>query len=139
MRGREFLKSARDLLVVGGEPNWRSALGRAYYALVHEGADALLRWGFPKPPGEQIHRFVRLRFDSTPQSDLHLVGYALDQLGRLRNQADYQLGNPGVFANGVVTAQATRDATDAIAYLDAIEADSARLAAAVAALRQAWP
>ena len=139
MKGREFLKSARDLLAVGGEPNWRSALGRAYYALVHESADALLRWGFPKPPGEQIHRFVRLRFDSTPHPDLHLVGYALDQLGRLRNYADYQLSNPGVFANDVVAGQATRDATDAIAYLDAIEADSARLAAAVAALRQAWP
>ena len=59
MKGREFLKSARDLLAVGGEPSWRTAIGRAYYALVHEGADALLRWGFPKPPGEQIHRFVR--------------------------------------------------------------------------------
>ena len=139
MRGREFLKSARDLLVVGGEPNWRSALGRAYYALVHEGADALLRWGFPKPPGEQIHRFVRLRFDSTPHSDFRSIGLALDQLGRLRNYADYQLSHPGVFANGVVAAQATRDATDAIARLDAIEADSVRLATAVAALRRAWP
>ncbi len=57
MRGREFLKSAQDLLAVGGEPNWRSALGRACYALVHEGAETLLRWGFPKPPGEQIHRW----------------------------------------------------------------------------------
>ena len=139
MRGREFLKSARDLLAVGGEPNWRTALGRAYYALVHEGADALLRWGFPKPPGEQIHRFVRLRFDSTPHADLHLIGYALDRLGRLRNEADYQLSHPGVFANGVVTAKAIRDAADAIAHIEAIEADSVRLAAAVAALRQAWP
>ena len=139
MRGREFLKSARDLFAAGGEPNWRSALGRAYYALVHEGADALLRWGFPKPPGEQIHRFVRLRFDSTPHADLYPVGTALDRLGRLRNEADYQLSNPGVFANDVVAGQATRDATDAIAHLDAIAADSVRLAAALAALRKAWP
>ena len=139
MRGREFLKSARDLLAVGGEPNWRAALGRAYYALVHEGADALLRWGFPRPPGEQIHRFVRLRFDSTPHPDLYPVGAILDQLGRLRNYADYQLSNPGVFANDIVASQATRDATDAIAHLDAIEADSVRLAVAVAALRKAWP
>ena len=139
MRGREFLKSARDLLAAGGEPNWRTALGRAYYALVHEGAETLLRWGFPKPPGEQIHRFVRLRFDSTPHADLHPVGYALDQLGRLRNQADYQLSHPGVFANDVVAGQAARDAAAAIAHLDAIEADGARLAAAVAALRKAWP
>ena len=138
MKGREFLKSARDLLAVGGEPNWRTALSRAYYALVHEGADALLRWGFPKPPGEQIHRFARLRFDSTPHSDFRVIGLALDELGRLRNQADYQLSNPGVFANGVVAAQATRDAADAITHLDAIAAGSARLAA-VAALRQAWP
>jgi len=49
------------------------------------------------------------------------------------------LSHPGVFANGIVTAQAIRDATDAIAHLEEIAADSARLAAAVAALRQAWP
>ena len=139
MKGREFLKSARDLLAVGGEHNWRTALGRAYYALVHEGADSLLRWGFPKPPGEQIHRFVRLRFDSTPHSDFRPIGLALDQIGRLRNQADYQLSHPGVFVNGVVAGQAARDASDAIAHLDAIEADSVRLAAAIVALRQAWP
>ena len=139
MKGREFLKSARDLLAVGGEHNWRTALGRAYYALVHEGADSLLRWGFPKPPGEQIHRFVRLRFDSTPHSDFRPIGLTLDQIGRLRNQADYQLSHPGVFVNGVVAGQAARDASDAIAHLDAIEADSVRLAAAIAALRKAWP
>ena len=139
MRGREFLRSARDLLAVGGEHNRRTALGRAYYALVHEGADGLLRWGFPKPPGEQIHRFVRLRFDSTPHADLFPVGAILGQLGRRRNEADYQLTHPGVFANDVVTAKAIRDAADAIAHLDAIEADSARLAAALTALRHAWP
>ena len=139
MKGREFLKSARDLLAVGGEPNWRTALGRAYYALVHEGADALLRWGFPRPPGEQIHRFVRLRFDSTPHADLYLIGGALDRLGRRRNEADYQLSHPGVFANDAMADQAIRAATDAIGHLDAIEADGVRLAAAVAALRKAWP
>ena len=139
MKGREFLKSARDLLAVGGEHNWRTALGRAYYALVHEGADALLRWGFPKTPGEQIHRFVRLRFDSTPHADFRSVGVALDQLGRFRNQADYQLSHPGVFATDIAAGQAARDVASAIAHLDAIEADSARLAAAVAALRKAWP
>ena len=139
MKGREFLKSARDLLAVGGEHNWRSALGRAYYALVHEGAETLLRWGFPKPPGEQIHRFVRLRFDSTPHSDFRSIGLALDRLGRRRNEADYQLSNPGVFANDVVADQATRAAADAIAHIEAIEADGVRLAAAIAALRQAWP
>ena len=139
MKGREFLKSARDLLAVGGEHNWRTTLGRAYYALVHEGADALLRWGFPKPLGEQIHRFVRLRFDSTPHADFRSIGLALDQLGRRRNEADYQLSHPGGFANGVVAVKAIRDATDAIARLDAIEADGVRLAAALAALRKAWP
>ena len=44
-----------------------------------------------------------------------------------------------MFANDVVTAQAIRDATAAIAHLDAIEADSVRLAAVLAALRKAWP
>lgn len=139
MKGREFLKSAQDLLAVGGEHNWRTALGRAYYGLVHEGAEALLRWGFPRPAGEQIHRFVGLRFDATPHADLRVIGTILDRLGRRRNEADYQLSNPGVFASDLVAAQSARDATVAIARLDAIEADSVRLAAAVVALQQAWP
>src|SRR5919206_5183336 len=98
MFGRAFLTSARDLLASPSEANRRAAAGRAYYALLHEGRAALDRWGFPLPPGESLHRFVRLRFGFAAHADLIPVRDALDALGQLRNQADYQLVTPGPFA-----------------------------------------
>jgi hypothetical protein len=91
MDGRAFLQSAQDLLTRSSEANRRSAAGRAYYAPLHEGRMALDRWGFPLPPRESIHSFVRLRFVFTADGDLQRIGDALDRLSRLRNQADYQL------------------------------------------------
>jgi len=41
MDGREFLRSVRDLLARPCERNWRSAVGRAYYGLLHEGEAAV--------------------------------------------------------------------------------------------------
>ena len=139
MKGREFLESARTLLAVGGEDNWRTAAGRSYYALLHEGETALTRWGFPKPPGEQLHQFVRRRFNFTPHPDLRQIGGVLDVLSNRRNQADYQLSVAGPFATDVLAGEAVRVASTMIALLDAIEADPAREAAVIVALRTAWP
>jgi hypothetical protein len=139
MNGRAFLQSARQLLAAPSEPNWRSATGRAYYALVHEGREALDRWGFPLPPQESIHTFVRLRFVYARHPDAVPVGGALDDLGQWRNQADYRLASAGMFASATRATQAVNRAQSAIALLDAVEADPARRAAIVAAIRAAWP
>jgi hypothetical protein len=139
MDGRAFLQSARDLLTRPSEANWRTAAGRAYYALLHEGRVALDRWGFPLPPRDNIHSFVRLRFTFPAHQDLRHVGDALDELTRLRNQADYHLAGPGRFASGVRATQAVVRAQAAIDLLDQIDADPARRAAAIAAIRAAWP
>jgi hypothetical protein len=133
------LQSARDLLAVPSEANWRSAAGRAYYALLHEGREALDRWGFPLPPRENIHSFVRLRFNFSAHPDLRQVGQALDELSHWRNQADYHLASPGRFASGARAAQAIAWAQASIDLLDQIDADPARRAAAIAAIRAAWP
>jgi hypothetical protein len=139
MNGRSFLQSARDLIARPSEANWRSAAGRAYYALLHEGRVALDRWGFPLPPRENIHSFVRLRFTFPAHPDLGQVGLGLDDLSQLRNQADYHLASPGRFASGARAAQAIVRAQAAIDLLDQIDADPARRAAAIAAIRAAWP
>jgi hypothetical protein len=139
MNGREFLQSARDLLARPSEANWRSATGRAYYALLHEGRVALDRWGFPLPPRQDIHPFVRLRFSYANQPDMRRVGDTLDKLARWRNEADYRLATAGRFANDTDATEAARLAQDAINILDQVEADPARRAAAVAAIRAAWP
>jgi hypothetical protein len=139
MDGREFLESARDLLSVPCERNWRSAAGRAYYGLLHEGQTALRRWGYPKPPQEQLHPFVRRRFVFTPHPDLQAVGRALDRLSHIRNQADYQLTTAGPFASPSDATNAVALATSMVALLDVIEGDPLRRAAVVAALQTAWP
>jgi hypothetical protein len=139
MDGRAFLQSARDLLAVPSEANRRSAVGRAYYALLHEGLAALDRWGFPLPPRENIHTFVRLRFTYPAHPDSVPVRDALDELSHLRNQADYHLARPGAFASDARALQAVDLAQASPVLLGQIEADPARRAAAVAALRAAWP
>jgi hypothetical protein len=97
MNGRAFLAAARHLLTGGAEPHWRAAVGRAYYALLHEGRAALDRFGFPLPPRESIHSFVRLRLTFPADSDLRFIGQILEELGWLRNQADYQLAVSALF------------------------------------------
>jgi hypothetical protein len=139
MDGRAFLRSARHLLASPSEENWRSTVGRAYYALLHEGRATLERWGFPLPPREDVHRFVRDHFNYPADPDLKQIGKAVDWLGRLRNDVDYRLASPGRFANGSQATQAVRDAEDAIALLDTIDSDAARRTAAVAAVRAAFP
>src|SRR5262245_25626528 len=139
MDGRAFLESARALLAIPSEANRRSAAGRGYYALLHEGRAALDRWGFPLPPRESIHSFVRLRFIYATSPDGKQIGDALDYLSRLRTEADYRLAHPGSFARDQEALQAVTLAERTIALLDTIEADPARRAVLVAAIRAAWP
>jgi hypothetical protein len=78
MQGRAFLEVAQRLCLEQTEADWRTAAGRAYYALRHQGREALERWGFLPGPREQIHTFVRLRFTSARPPDLHRIGTILD-------------------------------------------------------------
>src|SRR5437868_5934832 len=99
MDGRAFLEVAERLVLRSTEADWRTAAGRAYYGVMLECRAALRRWGFTIPKGEQVHRFVRLRLLYASDTDLKLVAKRLEQLGILRNYADYELENPGYFAN----------------------------------------
>jgi hypothetical protein len=139
MDGRAFLAIAGQLLAGGTEAHWRSAAGRAYYALLLEGREALRRWGFGSPPRHQVHAFVRLRFGNTPDRDLQLIGKSLERLGSLRNRADYELVPSTWFVTAIKARQAISDATGALALLDGIDGDPARRAVAVSAIRAAWP
>ena len=88
MDGRAFLDVARDLAAGSGEPRWRSGVGRAYYALLHEVLDALRRWGFSLPARDKVHSFARLKLIYATDPDLKRIGLTLEALGRLRNTAD---------------------------------------------------
>lgn len=135
MKGRDFLDVARVLAGGSGEAYWRAAIIHAYYALVLECRDTQGRWGFPIPPRQSVHAVVRLRFVYASDTDLKDIAKQLDWLVRLRNRASYDLSPAPVFASAAEAKKAVQQATDALALLDGIEADPARLAAARASIR----
>jgi hypothetical protein len=135
MDGRAFLTVARDLAAGPTEAHWRSATGRAYYALFHECLSALERWGFSLPRRDRAHAVVRLRFSYATAADVKAIGWALDRLVIARNEADYRLTTPGSFTSPGAAAQAIDDARAAIALLDQIDGDPHRRAAAIASIR----
>jgi hypothetical protein len=139
MRGRAFLVLAREIVLGGKERHWRGAAGRAYYALMLECRETLIRWGFPMPPGDGGHRFARSRFSVPGNADLRFIVDRFDRLAPLRNKADYILTTLLEFSSDARAQDAIQIASDALDRLDAIEADSVRLANAVAAIRAVYP
>src|SRR5947209_18448632 len=138
MDGRAFLGIARELMLGGSEPHWRAAAGRAYYALMLEGREALRAWGFVLPPRDQVHAFVRLRFTYAADPDAKSIGWDLDRLVQLRNHADYDLSAPQFATDGRAQDSINR-AARALALLDAIAGDPVRRAAVVADIQARWP
>ena len=139
MDGSRFLDVARELVRGRSEAHWRSAAGRAYYALMLEGREALHRWGFVAPPRDQVHSFVRLRFSFASDGDLKQVGRALEELGKLRNQADYQLAAGPRFSSPGKALQALQDAEDHLQLLKLIDADLPRRTAVITDIRAKFP
>jgi hypothetical protein len=134
MDGRAFLDVARDLAAGSSEPHWRSGVGRAYYALLHEVLGALRRWGFSIPPRDKVHTFARLKLVYATDPDLKRIGLTLEALGRLRNAADYHLSTAGPFLSARIAASALADSEAAILLVDAIEADPVHRTAAVGSI-----
>ncbi|HZW30642.1 MAG TPA: hypothetical protein VFF52_08055 [Isosphaeraceae bacterium] len=110
MDGRAFLDGARELAAGSSEAHWRSSVGRAYSALLHEVLDTLRRWGFTLPPRDKVHTFARLKLIYATDPHLKQIGLTLEALGRLRNAADYQMSLPGPFVSARIAAQALTDA-----------------------------
>ncbi len=134
MDGRALLDVARGLAAGSSEPHWRSSVGRAYYALLHEVLDTLRRWGFSLPPRDKVHTFARLKLVYATDPDLKRIGLTLEALGRLRNAADYQLSLSGPFVSARIAVSASADAEAAVVSLDTLEANPARRTAAVASI-----
>jgi hypothetical protein len=139
MQGRAYLDLARELMAGASPVHWRGAIGRAYYALVLEGREALSRWGLPLPPRENVHTWVRFRFTFPADAGLQSIGRALDRWCRMRNKADYDMSDLPAFASPTLAQQAIQQVTVALALLDAIDGDPARRSAAQAAIRAAFP
>ena len=139
MQGRAYLDLAREVMPGGSEVHWRGAAGRAYYALLLECREALFRWGFTLPARDNVHPFVRLRFNYAADADVKAIGKALDKVSRLRNQADYDLSALPAFTSAYEAQGAVQNAARALALLDTIHGDPTRQAVAIAAIRLAFP
>jgi hypothetical protein len=85
MDGRTLLNVGRDLAAGTTEAHWRSSVGRAYYALLHEALGALRRWGFAPPPRDKVHTFARLKLVYASDPDLKRIGLTLEALAQLRH------------------------------------------------------
>jgi hypothetical protein len=134
MQGREFLVVAREDVLGTTAAHWRAAAVHAYYALMLECRDALHRWGQPMPPRQNVHPWVRLKFVYARDNDLKNIAWALEDNAQLRNKAQYDLSSLAEFTSSTKAADAILAAENALVLLDAIEADPARRAAAIASL-----
>src|SRR5437870_398756 len=99
-----------------------------------ESREALFRWGFSLTAGKNVHHWVRLCFIYCANADLKVIGRALEELVWLRTRADYDLASP-LFASAAKARAAIQQAASALALLDQIEADPARRAVAISAIR----
>jgi hypothetical protein len=95
----------------------------------------MARWGLPALSRQQVHAQVRLRLVYSTDAGLKRVGWTLEHLSKRRNLASYDLRDLPVFAKAIQAEDDVKAAADAIALLDAIDADPARRAAAVASIR----
>jgi uncharacterized protein (UPF0332 family) len=139
MRGRAFLEAAKHAISAGIEAAWRTAAGRAYYALMSEARVLLARWGIVPKPRDPVHSFVRLRLLYAADPIIKDVGRVLDSLSQLRTDADYRLERSGKFATDKNAKTAIWESENAIKELDHIDGDPTRRAAAIADIRARWP
>ena len=136
MQGREFLELARELLALGTKPrHWRGVIVHAYYAVFLESREAMARWNLPVPPRHLAHHQIRQRLVFATYPDLKMIGYALEELGKHRATASYDLRPHALFSSAKDAQDDVQLAADALALLDAIDADPVRRPAAVACIK----
>jgi uncharacterized protein (UPF0332 family) len=87
----EFLRLAAILAQGKTEVEWRSAIGRAYYAAFHIARQLLLQLGFAVPRADRAHAYLWLRLSHAGDTGIEQAGSDLNGLRGDRNWADYDL------------------------------------------------
>jgi hypothetical protein len=139
MDGREFLPVAQGASRGPTEAYWRTAAGRAYYAVMLELRDAFTRWGLSAPPQPFVHVAVRQRVYTSRDADMKRIGRMLDVLRDLRKLADYDTAAVRQFKDNAEAVAAVQRARDALALFDGIEADRLRRDTIAAEIRAVFP
>ncbi len=135
MRGREFLELAKELLPGTLPRHWRGIIIHAYYGLLLECREAMARWRLPPLTRLQLHSQVRLRLVFANDTDLKQIGYVLEELGRHRNRANYDLFPYPDLSSGSLALNDLNVATIHLALLDRIGGNPFRRAAVIASIR----
>ena len=116
MQGRDFLDVAKNLSRSQFEASLRSAISRAYYALLNTAAQLLMELGFSVEQGPGVHGQVRNRFFNCGIEQLGEFSSTLDELRRQRNEADYNMKS-NAFQNQAICALRIAKAETAIRLL----------------------
>jgi hypothetical protein len=90
MEPAEFLRVARSLAESNAEAEWRTSIGRSYFAVFNQ----VRRRIAPiktLPTTDEVHALVVGYLQNANNQDLRLVGQALHDLRISRNEADYDL------------------------------------------------
>jgi hypothetical protein len=95
----------------------------------------MTRWGLPPLTRQQVHSQVRLRLVYATNTDLKDIGFKLERLATERNLASYDLRPLAQFATAAAASTELQSAADALALLDAIDADPVRRSAAIGSIR----
>jgi hypothetical protein len=139
MDGRDFLVVSRELVGGATEAHWRTAVGRAYYAVMLALRDSFVRWGLSTPLQASVHQTTQRRLFVSKDSDMKTIGRLLQRLRDSRVIADYEITTRPEFATDVEARRMTRSAEDALTLFDLIDGDASRRAAIAAEIMPVLP
>lgn len=94
MNGPDFLPLAARLAAGHAEPEWRTATGRAYYAVFHVARQLLEDLGFRTPRADRAHAYLWMRLNNCGDAGVENAAADLQTMRRHRNHADYDLHIP---------------------------------------------
>jgi uncharacterized protein (UPF0332 family) len=105
MIGSDFLPLASRLAAASSEPEWRTAISRAYYAAFHIARQLMEELGFRVPWADRAHAYLTMRLNNCGEVQIQHAASDLHSMRSLRNQADYDLQRPIRQAVAIAQAQ----------------------------------
>jgi hypothetical protein len=136
MDPRDFNQVAIDIVVrrpPTGPAAYRSAIGRAYFAVLNVAADVLSRIGHSPGKLDAKHKRIVIYLQQSGDLQLTRAGGLLDVLRNKRNAAVYDMGDSSTEKLSAARF-AVEMAREAIDFLDQFAADPARQLSAADAI-----
>jgi uncharacterized protein (UPF0332 family) len=132
MHWREFLDTADRLAQGKTEGDWRSAVSRAYYAVLHYFREFFQGYGLNVGRAGQVHFNLYVGLLHCGFAPVAILAGDVDRPRRLRGEADYELGKQ---VTGLGATSALQDARTLVADFQALlgTVPAAQIAAGVRA------